>query len=202
MHKCRQFLGIQLTVMIPVSTSELHLQEPEYLTLRNRLGRCNRSHVVLNCHENLRPQKGHRKRGANHIIAVSWKAIITPETIPVFNYPIRFSSSAITVLESRPTQTCTLFPPARSGRFAGLHAPVSLFRDGVTPVSRSRHHAPTGREIERPAWTFEVGTFRVFGCRHRRAAEISGYQHTVRHVQRAPFGGCMERGIDGIGLTQ
>ncbi len=45
-------------------------------------------------------------------------------------------------------------------------------------------------------------TFNIFGCRHRRAAEIGGYEHAVRHVERAPFGGCVERRIDGIAVTQ
>src|SRR3981081_1031608 len=57
---------------------------------------------------------------------------------------------------------------------------MSFFRDGVTSISRSRHHAPPGRELERPAWTFKARTLSVFGGRHRRAAEIGGYQHAVR----------------------
>src|SRR5450631_1554395 len=85
---------------------------------------------------------------------------------------------------------------------AGPLDAASFFRDGVTSGSRSRRHAPPGLEIECPARTFEMRTLSVFGCRHRRAAEIGGHQHTVRHVERAPFGGRVERGIDGIGVTQ
>ena len=45
-------------------------------------------------------------------------------------------------------------------------------------------------------------TLNVFGSRYRRAAEIRGYQYTVRHVEGAPFGGCVKRGIDSIGIPQ
>jgi hypothetical protein len=78
MHKGRQFFGIELAVMIPIGTRELHFQEPEYLVFGDRLGCRNRSHIVLNCHEDLRPQKGPSETRANHTIAVSWKSIITP----------------------------------------------------------------------------------------------------------------------------
>src|SRR5580704_12920203 len=78
----------------------------------------------------------------------------------------------------------------------------SFLLDGVTTGFRSRHHAPTGLKIERPARTFEMRTGRVFGRCQRHAAKISGYQHAVRHVERAPLRSCVERGIDGIGVTQ
>jgi hypothetical protein len=77
LHKSREFVPIQLPVMISVSTRKLHFQESKYLVLRHCLGRCNRSHVILDCHENLRPQKGPFKSWANHAIAVSWTFIIT-----------------------------------------------------------------------------------------------------------------------------
>jgi hypothetical protein len=80
-HKCRQFVGVQLSIMIPISAGKLHFQEPKHLVFRDRLGRCNRSHVILDCHENLRPQKGPFKTWANHAIAVSWTAIIAPRRI-------------------------------------------------------------------------------------------------------------------------
>jgi hypothetical protein len=56
MHKGRQFIGIQLAVMISVRTSKLHFEESKYLILRDRLGCRDRTHIVLDCHENLRPQ--------------------------------------------------------------------------------------------------------------------------------------------------
>jgi hypothetical protein len=76
-HKGSEFVRIQFTIMIPISASKLHFQKPKHLTLRDGLGRRNRSHVILDCHENLRPQKGPHLSWANHAIAVSWKAIIT-----------------------------------------------------------------------------------------------------------------------------
>src|ERR1700685_4205335 len=57
-HEQREFIPIQLAIVIRVRASELHFQESKYLILRNGLGRRNRSHVILDCHENLRPQKG------------------------------------------------------------------------------------------------------------------------------------------------
>jgi len=65
-------------VMISIRPSKLHFEESKHLVFRDRLGRCNRSHIVLNCHEILRPQKGPCKTRANHTIAVSWTLIITP----------------------------------------------------------------------------------------------------------------------------
>jgi hypothetical protein len=57
-YEHREFIHIQLAIVIRVRPSELHFQESKYLILRNCFGRRNRSHVILDCHENLRPQKG------------------------------------------------------------------------------------------------------------------------------------------------
>jgi hypothetical protein len=57
-HKQREFIHIQLAIVIRVRPSELHFQESKYLILRDCLVRCNRSYVILDCHENLRPQEG------------------------------------------------------------------------------------------------------------------------------------------------
>lgn len=76
MHKGSQFVRIQLAVMISIRTRELHFEESEYLLLGHRLGCRYRSHIVLDCHENLRPHTGHVKRG-NRAIAIPWTAIIT-----------------------------------------------------------------------------------------------------------------------------
>jgi hypothetical protein len=81
LHKGGQFVRIQLAVMIPISSGELHFEESKYLVFRDRLGRCNRSNVILDCHENLRPQKGPCQTRANHAIAVSWVLMITPRHI-------------------------------------------------------------------------------------------------------------------------
>src|ERR1700674_1255834 len=80
-HKGRQFVGVQLAIVIPIRPRELHLQEPKHVTLRDVFACRNRSHVILYCHENLRPQKGPHISWANHAIAVSWTAIIAPRRI-------------------------------------------------------------------------------------------------------------------------
>ena len=59
---------------------------------------------------------------------------------------------------------------------------ILTLRDGVTSISRSRHHAPPRRKFERPARAFEMRTLSVSGCHHCRAAEIGGY----RPAQRFP----------------
>jgi hypothetical protein len=49
-HEERKLIGIQLTVMVSIRTSELHLQKSKYLILRNRFSGRNGSRVILDRH--------------------------------------------------------------------------------------------------------------------------------------------------------
>jgi hypothetical protein len=59
MHKSREFIDIQLAIVIPVCMSELHFEKSEYLSFRDGLPCSNRSYVILHCH-NKRLRLRHR----------------------------------------------------------------------------------------------------------------------------------------------
>src|SRR5580698_2826383 len=82
LHKCGQFLGIELTVMISICPRKLHFQETKNLIFRYGVRCCNRSDVVLDCHESLPAAKG-PESPALPIMGISWTAIITPLPVEI-----------------------------------------------------------------------------------------------------------------------